>query len=458
MPKLTSHPDEVSFECHEGDSVLKAASRAKIHFAHACGGQAKCSTCRIWILSGAEGCPPPNDKEQALRERVGLDGAIRLACQLHPTGDIAFRRLVLDETDLAIANQLRRGPAHKAGELRKVAIFFSDIAGFTTFAEDMTPYDVMYLLNRYFAQAGAIIEDNFGYVDKFVGDGMMAIFGSGGEADAPIRAVKAALETLAMVDRMKPFLKTMYGLDFDIRIGVHYGEALIGSVGSIGNERLTAIGDVVNVASRVEAANKDAGTRFLITEALHDEVRDQVETSDFIRVRLRGTSERITLYEIAKLTDETERELDQHIGRETMRADGRLWTRVLEEGEVKDGQHRVVQLPKFDLVVARRGEHVVAFENACPHLRLPFFDRAPPPPEWNRPEECAISDALSIRCRWHSSRFDLLTGEVLSWCEALNSDGTPKGLEFLGDVTTSRARLEMIPCRIEAGHIWVALE
>ena len=320
MPTLRSLPDNVTIDCAIGESVLEAARRAHLPIAHACGGKAKCSTCRIWILEGGEACPAKETLERELTGRLGLTDDIRLACQLRPTGDITFRRLVLDETDLRIANQLHRSVASKSGEVKPVVLFFSDVAGFTSFSETLTPYDLMYLLNRYFAQVGELIERNDGYIDKFVGDGLMAIFGVEGQPDAPIRSVNAALQTLAAVDRMKPFFASMYGIDFDIRIGLHLGEAVIGSIGSPGHERLTAIGDAVNVASRVEAANKEAGTRLLISEALYDRVKDEVEMTDFVRVRLRGTSDRITLYEIAKLRPETERALNAVATRETVQA------------------------------------------------------------------------------------------------------------------------------------------
>ena len=105
------------------------------------------------------------------------NGRYSTRLQLQPTGDITFRRLVLDETDLLIANQLHRSAASKTGEVKPVVLFFSDVAGFTSFSETLTPYDVMYLLNRYFAEVGELIERNDGYIDKFVGDGLMAIFG-----------------------------------------------------------------------------------------------------------------------------------------------------------------------------------------------------------------------------------------------------------------------------------------
>ena len=156
--------------------------RAHLPMTHACGGRAKCSTCRVWMLSGRGSLSAKERLERTLTGRLGLDDEVRLACQLRPTGDFAFRRLVIDETDLLIASQLHRSVVSKSGEVKPVVLFFSDVAGFTSFSETLTPYDVMYLLNRYFAQVGELIERNDGYIDKFVGDGLMAMFGVEGQA------------------------------------------------------------------------------------------------------------------------------------------------------------------------------------------------------------------------------------------------------------------------------------
>ena len=328
MAKITSLPDDIEFDAHPGETLLEAALRAALPLTHACGGLAKCSICRVWVLSGLDECPSRTEAERTLAERLSLDDEVRLACQLQPAGNLRVRRLVIDETDLLMASQLDRSTATRVGEVREVTVFFSDIAGFTTMAEALSPYDVMYLLNRYFVQAGELIERNGGYIDKFVGDGMMALFGVDGQKDAPIRAVNAALQTLAAIDRMKSFVASMYKLDFDIRIGLHHGEALLGSVGTLGHERLTAIGDVVNVASRVEGANKEAGTRLLLSEALYRLVEDQVEMLDFVRTRLRGTSERITLFEIQRLKPEVEATLNERTPRESERYAGREWLRA----------------------------------------------------------------------------------------------------------------------------------
>jgi class 3 adenylate cyclase/nitrite reductase/ring-hydroxylating ferredoxin subunit len=454
MANVTALPDNIAFEVAADETLLDAALRSNVPFAHACGGRAKCSTCRVWVLDGLAACPDRNEAETTMADRLRLADEIRLACQLKPDGELRIRRLVLDETDLMMTSQLADSAATRCGEAKHVAVFFSDIVDFTSISERLSPYDVMYLLNRYFAQVGEVIERNDGYIDKFVGDGLMAIFGVSNEPDAPIRSVNAALQTLAAVDRMKPFFKSMYGIDFDIRIGLHLGDAVIGSVGSPGHERLTAIGDAVNVASRVESANKEAGTRLLITEALYERVKENVEMSDFVRVRLRGTSDRITLYEIAKLTDETERRLNETRSRETMQLAGKTWHKAVPADSLVEGVPQVVEFPDLYAVLLKQGEQVFAFNNACPHLKLPFFV---PGAEGSGPPASPIEGG-TIKCRWHESCFDLLTGQIVAWADALDEMGRSATSPMLGDISKNRAPLELIPWREEAGHIWLALQ
>jgi nitrite reductase/ring-hydroxylating ferredoxin subunit len=325
----------------------------------------------------------------------------------------------------------------------------------------------MYILNRYFVQVGDIIERNGGYIDKFVGDGLMAIFGVDGQPDAPLRSVQAALQTLAAVDLMKPFYASMYDADFDIRVGLHYGEAVLGSLGSIGHERLTAIGDVVNVASRVEIANKEAGTRLLISEALHEKVQDSVEVADFVRVRLRGTSERMTLYEIDGLKPEAEAQLNTKEQRETALFAGKKWVRVFAEDELEVDEHRILGFDDFDVVVRRGSDGYFAFNNACPHLNLSLFEPRDlaegalgcfPGMNTPRPLHSTFVDNRGVVCRWHNSCFDLQTGEVRKWAIRLAEDGTAPGAEHLGNISKNRMSLKVYACRVEDGDVWIAFE
>jgi class 3 adenylate cyclase/nitrite reductase/ring-hydroxylating ferredoxin subunit len=467
MVKVTSLPDNVEFEVLPGQSLLDGALGSGVAFTHACGGRAKCSTCRIWVEDGLEGCGRRNELESAMADRLGLTDEVRLACQLRPENDLQVRRLVIDETDLMMCSQLDRAVATRTGEAKDVTIFFSDVSDFTSISERLSPYDVMYLLNRYYVQVGDIIERNGGFIDKFVGDGLMAVFGIDNQPNAPLRAVSSALDILAAVDQMKPFFKSMYDADFDIRIGLHYGEAVLGSLGSIGHERLTAIGDVVNVASRVEAANKDAGTRLLISDALHEQVSGSLQVEDFIRVRLRGTGDRITLHEINGLTDQATAALQAAELRETILYAGKKWVRGFAEDEIGIGDWRILAMENCDIVVLRHEDGFHAFNNACSHINLPLFDtrglaegdlgyRAGTAEA--RPINSEFTSDRAVVCRWHHSCFDLQTGEVRDWAARLGEDGTMPGWEFAGDVSKNRHKLTIHTTRLHDGVVWVALE
>jgi len=467
MAKVTSLPDNVDFDVNADETLLEAALRSGVTFAHACGGRAKCSTCRIWVIDGLEACSQRTAAETSMAERLGFTSEVRLACQLRPEGELCVRRLVLDETDLMMCSQLDRAAATRVGEAKKVTILFSDVTDSTSISERLSPYDLMYLLNRYFVQVGDIIERNGGFIDRFIGDGVMAIFGIEDQPDAPLHAVNTALQILEAAEQIKPFFASMYGVEFNIRTGLHYGEAVIGSLGSIGHERITAIGEVPNVASRIEAANKEAGTRLLISQALYDEVEDGVDVADFVRVRLRGTSDRITLYEINGLNSEAQAALNARELRETVQFAGKKWVRLFAEDELALNEWRIIELEGYDVVVLRGADAYHAFNNACPHLHLPLFERRAlvegalgnyPGTDTPRPIYSTFTEDRGVVCRWHHSCFDLQTGEVRDWATRLQEDGTSAGWEFLGDISKNRTKLPVYACRIRDGYLWVALD
>ena len=108
MPIITCLPDRKEIDVRDGDTILEATLRANLAHAHACGGHARCSTCRVWILEGLENCVARSDRERSLADRLGFGQEVRLACQTKVAGDVKLRRLVLDETDLEITSQLSR--------------------------------------------------------------------------------------------------------------------------------------------------------------------------------------------------------------------------------------------------------------------------------------------------------------------------------------------------------------
>lgn len=302
MPRVKLLPEDCSLEVRENESVLSAARRAGLNFTSACGGNARCSTCRVHVESGLEHCAPRTDKETAMSERLAFTPDIRLGCQLQLIGDVALRRLALDQRDVEVMQSAAgTGSLTLVGQEKRIAIFFSDIRGFTTFSERLPPFDVIHVLNRYFNEMGQIVEKNDGCVDNYLGDGLMALFGVPKPCNAPLRAVTAGLQMLEALEDFKAYMQRLYGLSFDIGIGIHWGDAVVGSLGTAKSRRTTAIGDAVNFAARIEGANKDAGTRLLVSEPTFQAVKDHVIAGRIVALPLKGKSGVHSLYEITAL-------------------------------------------------------------------------------------------------------------------------------------------------------------
>jgi len=303
MPAITFLTDKQLVESLPGETLLETSLRSGMAHAHLCGGIARCSTCRVMIIAGLEHCAPRNQREQLMAERLHLNARIRLACQTTVSGNVSLRRLVLDSEDIALTSQLNGDKLPlSVGEEKKIAILFADIRGFTTFAEALPPYDVIHVLNRYFASMDREVRQHSGFINNYMGDGLLALFGVDQAEQATLHAVQAGLAMLQAVTQLQTYLHGVYGMGFHIGIGIHYGEVVLGSVGGQGQRRMTAIGDAVNFASRIEAANKEYGTQLLVSQEALTEVQALAVTGrQCNQVSLRGKSGLYTLYELTGL-------------------------------------------------------------------------------------------------------------------------------------------------------------
>lgn len=286
------------FEASDETQSLLAVSQANVvPHVNMCGGQGRCSTCRVIILDGEAHVAPRNDVEAKLAALKGLAPEIRLACQTCVTGDVHIRRLVHDKVDqrLVMAEKDARPPREM-----ELAILFSDIRGFTSFAEKQLPYDVVHILNRYFHAMGDAIRAHRGTIDKYMGDGIMALFGldGGGPAAACRDAVTAAQEMTRRLAQENEHLAAQFDTHFRIGIGIHVGDVVVGEMGHPEHMQFTAIGDAVNVASRIEAATKDAGVPILVSDAVRGHVPDLVDTAAGFDAHLKGRSGTMELHPV----------------------------------------------------------------------------------------------------------------------------------------------------------------
>jgi adenylate cyclase len=300
MPRIQYLTDGRTIEIGGDTTLLRASLDHGIAHTHVCGGNAKCSTCRVLVTEGLGNCCARNEREAQLAKDRHFGADIRLACQTTVSGDVTLRRLVLDAEDILLVDaEPQAAAAGSVGEDRQVAILFADIRNFTTFSEAQLPYDVVHALNRYFNRVGTVVMRHGGQIDNFIGDGMMALFGATAESANPsLDAVRAAQDMLVEVAAMRPYFDAQYKFDLRIGIGIHYGEVVLGAVGFGERRRLTAVGDAVNLASRIESVNKGAGTTLLVSGSAWEKVRDTVRCGRVLEVPLKGKTGTYPLYEI----------------------------------------------------------------------------------------------------------------------------------------------------------------
>jgi adenylate cyclase len=288
-----------------GLSILEMSRIAGIPHASVCGGRGRCSTCRVRI-GGPDRAklPPPSDDERKVLARVGAPDNVRLACQLRPPPG-RYRVTPLLPASSGPAEAYRRQPQAHGGE-RYVAILFADIRGFTSISEGRLPYDVVFLLNRYFRATGQAVQAAGGRLDKFIGDGVMAIFGLDREPNVACQqALDAARRMGVALDDLNEALSGDLDQPLRIGIGLHAGYAIVGEMGYDRAATLTAIGDTVNTASRLETLTKDFKVELVVSQELLDRAGVDVTAAPLHEVDIRGRQGKLAVRAILRARDLT---------------------------------------------------------------------------------------------------------------------------------------------------------
>jgi adenylate cyclase len=200
------------------------------------------------------------------------------------------------------------------GERRVATLFFSDIENFTSICEQMPADGVVRFLNRYFSVMAGPIGATDGIIDKYIGDSIMAFWAPPfvSEREHAVLAVRAAVAQLALIETINLELPGLLGVARDaaphinVRIGITTGEVTVGSVGSEQSKSYTVIGDAVNLASRLEGANKLYGTRLLISESTRSLLEQQFVTRELDTIRVKGKDVAVRVFEVLGATGQVE--------------------------------------------------------------------------------------------------------------------------------------------------------
>lgn len=265
LPRLTvRYAGGHSARSVPGPTLLEISRSRKIPHASICGGRGRCSTCRVHVSAGCDSLPPPSAAEAATLARVKAGPNIRLACQIRPVADLAVSQMVPPITVPGQRDGYGSGEAD--GIERDMAVLFLDVRGFTAMSADKLPYDVVHILNHLFEAAGRAVTAQGGWIDKYMGDGMMAVFGRDcpvGEACA--RALNGARAIDLALDELNDKLAEEAGAPLRIGIGIHAGSLVLGRIGESKTAALTVIGRTVNTAARLEALTKQKGCQLIVS-------------------------------------------------------------------------------------------------------------------------------------------------------------------------------------------------
>jgi len=184
------------------------------------------------------------------------------------------------------------------GERRVLSIFFSDLQSFTSISENLDPEALIELLNNYLSAMTDIIHEEGGTIDKYEGDAIIAFWNAPLEiSDHAVKAVRAALRCQAKLAQMRPAFRKRIGTDMHMRIGINTGSAVVGNLGSDTRFDYTVIGDAVNLAARLEGANKQFGTFTMISQSTCDLIHKHFKTRELARLTVVGRNEPVTVYE-----------------------------------------------------------------------------------------------------------------------------------------------------------------
>lgn len=263
-PLLTYAPSDRQVELVPGATLLESIRSAGIEHASICGGRGRCSTCRVRVINGLDSLPDASDAETKALSRHTTSKSVRLACQIRPTESISVMALVpANVTPVQLVKKID----HMPGEELTVAFLFVDLRGSTKLCEDRLPFDVVFILNQFFAELSLALSETDGHYAQFNGDGLMAIYGL--QSDPKSAAIASLRGAKAMLDRIEA-LNTRLGDELSeplrIGVGIHMGDAIVGSMGPPSTPIISALGDTVNVAARLESLTKELEVPLVISK------------------------------------------------------------------------------------------------------------------------------------------------------------------------------------------------
>ncbi len=246
-----------------GQTILEIIRSHSIPHASLCGGRGRCTTCRVRVGEGSLDLEKPAALEKFALDRIGAAPNVRLACQTRPLSALQITPLMAP--DLSINSDWREGGV--SGEEREIVVLFVDLRGSSKMSEIHLPYDVLFILNRFFLEMSEALAASHGHYAQFEGDGLLALYGlERGLKQGCLDVLHGAVEMQQRIIQLNQKLKSELKEPLRIGIGIHCGQAIVGTMGPPTAPNYSAIGDCVNAAARLEGKSKELECVLVVTD------------------------------------------------------------------------------------------------------------------------------------------------------------------------------------------------
>ncbi len=295
-PRLYYAPGNKIAELLPDATLLESIRAAGIPHASVCGGHGRCSTCRVRIGKGLDTLPTASPQEMKVLSRITQSPSVRLACQVIPAEDIEIAALVKPDAGPDLA---ARRTGYRQGQEMNVAFLFVDLRGSTKLSEERLPFDVVFILNLFFAELAEALEETNGHYAQFNGDGLLAIYGlTSGPEQGCVEAIEGAKAMFRRLATLNERLSDELAEDLKIGVGIHAGEAIVGSMGPPSSPIISALGDNVNIAARLESQTKEFGVPMVISATVAERSATPMDEAQYQSIQVKGRDQAVGVYAI----------------------------------------------------------------------------------------------------------------------------------------------------------------
>jgi len=247
-----------------GPTLLEMSRLNKIPHASVCGGRARCSTCRVRIEEGAENLPPAVFPESVTLAAIEAPANVRLACQIRPAKPLVVTRLL---RPVGTGPEAAGVPeSDSSGTEKPLAVLYVNMREFNELTRTKLPYDVVFLLNQFFTAVGTAIRSQGGTIDKYIGDGVIAVFGQRHGVEGGCRQALRAIRAIDLaLDHLNSVIGPELGRAVRIAAGLHAGHLILGRIGHGTTVDLTVVGPAVKIALQLEGLAKERDVQLVLS-------------------------------------------------------------------------------------------------------------------------------------------------------------------------------------------------